>query len=150
MLNADTIIAQLSSLAEEEPGYVALMANASALLNEVLDRINWVGFYIVRGDDLILGPFQGKVACVRIPRGKGVCGTAWMQRETVVVDDVHTFKGHIACDSASRSEIVMPLIQNGEVKAVLDIDSPELARFTLSDKEALERIAEALQEIMQF
>ena len=141
---------QIRSLSEEENGYVAVMANASALLNEALDDINWVGFYITRGEDLILGPFQGKVACVRIPHGRGVCGTAALRRETVVVDDVHAFPGHIACDSASRSEIVVPLMQRGAVVGVLDIDSPSLSRFSDEDRAQIERVAAAVAECARF
>ena len=141
---------QIRSLSEEENGYVAVMANASALLNEALDDINWVGFYITRGEDLILGPFQGKVACVRIPHGRGVCGTAALRRETVVVDDVHAFPGHIACDSASRSEIVVPLMQRGMVVGVLDIDSPSLSRFSDEDRVQIERVAAAVAECARF
>ncbi len=145
MFETDTLIAQIRSLAEEDSDFVSLMANASALLNGALDRINWVGFYIARDGGLLLGPFQGKVACVRIPAGKGVCGAAAARRETVVVDDVHRFPGHIACDSASRSEIVIPLCQGGAVRAVLDIDSPVPGRFTPADREGLEALA-ALME----
>ena len=141
---------QIRSLSEEENGYVAVMANASALLNEALDDINWVGFYITRGEDLILGPFQGKVACVRIPHGRGVCGAAALRRETVVVDDVHAFPGHIACDSASRSEIVVPLMQHGAVVGVLDIDSPSLSRFSDEDRVQIERVAAAVAECARF
>ena len=141
---------QIRSLSEEENGYVAVMANASALLNEALDDINWVGFYITRGEDLILGPFQGKVACVRIPHGRGVCGAAALRRETVVVDDVHAFPGHIACDSASRSEIVVPLTQHGAVVGVLDIDSPSLSRFSDEDRAQIERVAAAVAECARF
>ncbi len=141
---------QIRSLSEEENGYVAVMANASALLNEALDDINWVGFYITRGEDLILGPFQGKVACVRIPHGRGVCGAAALRRETVVVDDVHAFPGHIACDSASRSEIVVPLTQRSAVVGVLDIDSPSLSRFSDEDRVQIERVAAAVAECARF
>ncbi len=109
---------------------VTNLSNASALLNEYLDDINWVGFYYRRGDRLLLGPFQGKTACVSIPVGKGVCGTAAEQKETLVVQDVHLFAGHIACDCASNSEIVVPILADGEVVGVLDIDSPTVGRFS--------------------
>ena len=150
MMDGALISRQIRSLSEEENGYVAVMANASALLNEALDDINWVGFYITRGEDLILGPFQGKVACVRISHGRGVCGTAALRRETVVVDDVHAFPGHIACDSASRSEIVVPLMQHGAVVGVLDIDSPSLSRFSDEDRAQIERVAAAVAECARF
>ena len=150
MMDGALISRQIRSLSEEENGYVAVMANASALLNEALDDINWVGFYITRGEDLILGPFQGKVACVRIPHGRGVCGAAALRRETVVVDDVHAFPGHIACDSASRSEIVVPLMQRGAVVGVLDIDSPSLSRFSDEDRVQIERVAAAVAECARF
>ena len=136
---------QIEALAEDCPEEVALMANVSALLWETLPDLNWAGFYRVRGDELLLGPFQGKVACVRIARGRGVCGTAWETDATQLVPDVHAFPGHIACDSASRSEIVVPLHGgSGGVKAVLDIDSPLPARFSDEDRAGLEDAARAL------
>ena len=109
-----------------------------------LDRLNWAGFYLMRADTLVLGPFQGKPACVRIPVGRGVCGTAAERRETVIVPDVHDFPGHIACDAASRSEIVVPLLRDGTVLGVLDLDSPEPGRFGAPERVLLERIAAAL------
>ena len=124
------------------------MANASALLYDALQDVNWAGFYLVRGGDLILGPFQGKVACVRIAKGKGVCGTAWKEDRTQLVPDVHAFPGHIACDAASRSEIVVPIRRGGEVVAVLDIDSPVPERFTEEDREGLELFVKTLEERM--
>ncbi len=137
---------QIEALAEDCPEEVALMANVSALLWESLPDLNWAGFYRVRGDELLLGPFQGKVACVRIARGRAVCGTAWETDATQLVRDVHAFPGHIACDSASRSEIVVPLHGgNGGVKAVLDIDSPLPARFSDEDRAGLEDAARALE-----
>ncbi len=111
-----------------------------------LDRLNWAGFYLRRGDTLVLGPFQGKPACVRIPVGRGVCGTAAERRETVIVPDVHDFPGHIACDAASRSEIVVPLLRDGTLRGVLDLDSPEPGRFGEPERVLLERIAAALVE----
>ena len=124
------------------------MANTAALLYHGMQDVNWAGFYLVKEDDLILGPFQGKVACVRIARGKGVCGTAWDEDSVQLVPDVHAFPGHIACDSASRSEIVVPIHSNGEVKAVLDIDSPVTGRFTEADRDGLVRLVESMETVM--
>ena len=124
---------QMSALFVGERNGLANAANTSALLYEALPNLNWVGFYFVEGRELVLGPFQGKVACVRIALGQGVCGTAAERRETVIVPDVHAFPGHIACDAASRSEIVVPLIQSGRLLGVLDLDSPLLARFDDDD-----------------
>ncbi|MEG0578617.1 MAG: GAF domain-containing protein, partial [Niameybacter sp.] len=121
------MLKQLEALLEGEKEPIAIMANTSALLNECLEQINWVGFYLMREGELILGPFQGKVACMHIAVGRGVCGTAVSENKTQVVEDVHAFPGHIACDSASRSEIVIPIRRNQEVIGVLDIDSPVLA-----------------------
>ena len=139
---------QIDSLAEETPDWLPIMANASALLYDALQDVNWAGFYLVRGGDLVLGPFQGKVACVRIPWGRGVCGTAAERDQTLRVDNVHDFPGHIACDAASRSEIVVPIRRGGEVVAVLDIDSPVPERFTEEDREGLELFANTLEECM--
>jgi len=139
---------QLHSLIKEETNIVANLSNASALLNEFLENINWVGFYLWDDNDkeLILGPFQGKVACLRIENGKGVCGTAFKTNETTVVDNVHEFPGHIACDSASQSEIVIPLRSQSEDKivGVLDIDSPILNRFSDNDTKMLEEFSQVL------
>jgi len=132
------LAASLASLLEGEPDALANLSNASALLAEALDRINWCGFYILRGEELVLGPFQGKPACVRIPMGKGVCGTAAARRETVVVADVEKFPGHIACDAASRSEIVVPIVEGGAVRGVLDVDAPAVGRFGEVDRAGLE------------
>lgn len=123
---------------------IANLANAAALLNQFLTDINWVGFYLADGDELVLGPFQGLPACVRIPFGKGVCGTAAAERRTVVVPDVHQFPGHIACDAASQSEIVVPLIKDDRVIGVLDIDSPVKNRFDDVDRRYLEQFASVL------
>jgi L-methionine (R)-S-oxide reductase len=128
---------QLAALFAGERDGLANAANMAALLNQALPRLNWVGFYFLQGGELVLGPFQGKVACVRIALGSGVCGSAAERRETVVVPDVHAFPGHIACDAASRSEIVVPLLQNGRLLGVLDLDSPELARFDQEDAAGL-------------
>jgi len=129
---------QVNSLFENEADMIANMATLSALLFSELQDINWVGFYFKKGNELVLGPFQGKVACVRLPMGKGVCSAAAEKKETVVVADVHQFPGHIACDSASNSEIVIPVIKGNTVIAVLDIDSPSFNRFSPEDKIGLE------------
>ena len=142
--NYDTLIRQLEALIEGETNAVANMANASALLHQFLQDINWVGFYVTEGNELVLGPFQGLPACVRIPFGRGVCGTAAATKTTQLVADVHQFPGHIACDAASNSEIVVPLIKNGEVIGVLDIDSPSKSRFDELDQTYLEKFAQSL------
>ncbi|MBS2970027.1 GAF domain-containing protein [Metabacillus sp. KIGAM252] len=142
--NYELVIKQLKALLEGEPDRIANLSNASALLNQFLTEVNWVGFYLMKEGELVLGPFQGLPACVRIPVGKGVCGTAAAAGETQLVEDVHQFPGHIACDGATNSEIVVPLIKNGEVIGVLDIDSPIKNRFNELDKEYLELFAEAL------
>jgi len=133
--------AQVSSVFENERDFIANMANCAALIYHTLLDLNWAGFYLLRGKDLVLGPFQGKPACVRIPLGKGVCGTAAARQATIVVDDVDQFAGHIACDSASRSEIVIPLLKDGHLIGVLDVDSPILNRFNAEDAAGLEAIA---------
>lgn len=137
---------QLDALLEGEKNQIANLSNASALLNQFLDRINWVGFYLMENGELVLGPFQGLPACVRIPVGRGVCGTTVAKQETMVVADVHSFPGHIACDAASQSEIVIPLIKNGEVIGVLDIDSPEMNRFSSEDQAGLEGFVQILMK----
>lgn len=142
--NYDTLIRQLEALIEGETNAVANMANASALLHQFLQDINWVGFYVTEGNELVLGPFQGLPACVRIPFGKGVCGTAAATKTTQLVPDVHQFPGHIACDAASNSEIVVPLIKNGEIIGVLDIDSPSKNRFDELDQTYLEKFVQSL------
>ena len=135
---------QLAALLEGESNAIANLSNASALLNQFLDRINWVGFYLMENDELVLGPFQGLPACVRIPIGKGVCGTSAKLMETIRVEDVHLFPGHIACDAASQSEIVIPLIKSGQLIGVLDIDSPEKNRFDELDQKELEEFTKIL------
>ncbi|UOE54700.1 GAF domain-containing protein [Bacillus sp. CMF12] len=142
--NYQLLIKQLSALLEGETNSIANLSNASALLNQFLDRTNWVGFYLMEEGELVLGPFQGLPACVRIPLGKGVCGTAARQMETVRVEDVHQFPGHIACDAASQSEIVIPLVKEGNLLGVLDIDSPEKNRFDELDQKYLEDFSEVL------
>jgi L-methionine (R)-S-oxide reductase len=136
--------AQLAGLFSGESNGLANAANMCALLYQMLADVNWVGIYFLQGDELILGPFQGKVACVRIPIGRGVCGTAAERREILVVPDVHAFPGHIACDAASRSEIVVPLLRNGRLLGVLDLDSPNLARFDQQDRAGLAAAVELL------
>ena len=142
------LIEQLQAITDNVPHKIANLANTSALLWEALDDLNWVGFYLLEGDTLILGPFQGKVACIEIPMGRGVCGTAAARGETVRVEDVHAFPGHIACDSASNSEIVIPLFRNGKVVGVLDIDSPIHARFTPDDQVGLEAVARVIEAFL--
>ena len=143
----ELLIKQARAVTEDVPHLTANLANLSALIWQTLDDINWAGFYLREGDKLILGPFQGKVACVEIALGKGVCGTAAQQDATRLVPDVHQFKGHITCDSASRSEIVVPLHRDGEVVGVLDIDSPPLSRFTQEDKEGLEKLCTLIEAL---
>ncbi|MEK6455022.1 GAF domain-containing protein [Caldifermentibacillus hisashii] len=140
------VVKQLTALIEDEDNMIANLSNASALLNQFLERINWVGFYLwdEEKNELVLGPFQGLPACVRIPFGKGVCGTAAEKRETLVVPDVNQFPGHIACDANSQSEIVIPMIKNDQLIGVLDIDSPEANRFDEVDKTKLEEFVAAL------
>lgn len=150
MTDYKMLAAQIKSLAEDEPNYIPVMSNASALLYENMEDLNWAGFYIMNKGSLMLGPFQGKVACIRIELGKGVCGTAAQNDETQLVKDVHQFPGHIACDSASNSEIVVPIHSEGKVVAVLDIDSPSLSRFDETDKEGLEQFVKALEETVDF
>ena len=132
---------QLTALLEDERDPIANAANTSALLFQLLPELNWAGFYFMRGDELVLGPFQGRPACVRIAIGKGVCGTAVAQRRSIVVDDVHAFPGHIACDAASRSELVVPLFRDDTVVGVIDLDSPVPGRFDADDRDGIEQIA---------
>ncbi len=137
---------QIKALADDEPNFIPVFSNASALLYDNMEDLNWAGFYIMNNGSLMLGPFQGKVACIRIEVGKGVCGTAVAEDKTQLVKDVHQFPGHIACDSASNSEIVVPIHKDSQVVAVLDIDSPSLSRFDETDKEGLEEFVKALEE----
>ncbi len=141
---------QIKALADDEPNFIPVFSNASALLYDNMEDLNWAGFYIMNKGSLMLGPFQGKVACIRIEVGKGVCGTAVEKDETQLVKDVHQFPGHIACDSASNSEIVVPMHSGGKVVAVLDIDSPSLGRFDDNDKEGLEAFVKAMEEVISF
>ncbi len=140
---------KLEALLAKEDGLVTNLSNASALLNEYLDNINWVGFYLLDGEVLRLGPFQGKTACVRIPVGKGVCGRAVAENEIMRVENVHEFPGHIACDCASESEIVLPIRVNGEIKGVLDIDSPTVGRFSEEDECMLRESVRIIEDIWE-
>lgn len=144
MTDYKELCAALDSLTRDVQHTVANLANASALLYESLEGINWAGFYLYNGEKLVLNAFQGKPACIEIPMGKGVCGTAAKDGRTLVVPDVHKFQGHIACDSASNSEIVIPLTTNGNLFGVLDIDSPHLNRFSNTDRQGLEAFAKTL------
>lgn len=134
---------------EDDKDIIASLANISAVINGYMDRINWVGFYIMKDGELVLGPFQGLPACIRIQVGKGVCGAAAAQRKTQIVEDVHQFPGHIACDSASNSEIVIPIIKNGEVFGVLDVDSPEFNRFGELENKYLSEICALLKKQLE-
>jgi len=149
MTNYDQLIMQLSALTEGIPHEVANLANASALLWQELPDINWAGFYKMTDGLLVLGPFQGKPACVKIQVGKGVCGTAVAEDKVQLVYDVHDFPGHIACDSASNSEIVMPIHVSGQIWGVLDIDSPFVGRFTEEDIAGLEKIVTVLERVLE-
>ena len=148
MANYQLIAQQLSALTEGIPYEVANLANASALLRQEMENINWVGFYKMTDGILVLGPFQGKPACIRIPVGRGVCGTAVAEDRVQLVYNVHDFPGHIACDCASNSEIVLPIHVNGQIWGVLDIDSPIIGRFTEADKEGLEKVVQILEKIL--
>ena len=147
---------QLTALTDGEPHAIPNLANCSALLFYALKSINWAGFYLTQTNEatgkeyLLLGPFQGKTACIRIPSGRGVCGTALATGEVQLVEDVHEFPGHIACDSASNSEIVLPIRKNGKIVGVLDIDSPFVARFDEEDKEGLQKLVEILEKACEF
>ena len=146
MTNYDTILRQAGEILDAEPWYVAAMSNLSALLASSLDGLNWAGFYLVRNGELIVGPFQGQPACIRIPVTRGVCGTAVRQDETQVVPDVHLFPGHVACDSRSESEIVIPIHCGGRVAAVLDIDSIVKDRFSGEDAEGLKAFVRLMED----
>ena len=135
------LAAQAESLFADERDFIANASQFSAFLFNELADLNWAGFYLNRNEELVLGPFQGKVACVRIPFSKGVCGAAARTRETQRVEDVHAFPGHIACDSASNSELVVPLVKNGRLIGVLDLDSPKVGRFSAEDQAGIERLA---------
>lgn len=143
--NYEMVLEQLRALIEGETDVIANLANASALLYQFLDEVNWVGFYLWKENELVLGPFQGLPACIRIPNGKGVCGTAVTEKETILVENVHAFPGHIACDAKSQSEIVIPIIIDDHVFGVLDIDSPILNRFDTTDQTYLEKFVDILK-----
>ena len=145
MTDYETMNAQLAALTEGVPHRIANLANASALIMECMEGLNWAGFYFIEEGRLVLGPFQGKTACIEIPMGKGVCGASAQEDRTLVVPNVHEFSGHIACDCASNSEIVVPLHKDGRVVGVLDIDSPLFSRFTAEDAEGLEGFARILE-----
>ena len=144
--NYNLLTKQLQSLIEDEQNLIAILSNTSAILNDNLDQINWVGFYLIENEELILGPFQGHPACVHIAIGKGVCGTAVAEDKTQLVKDVHAFPGHIACDANSKSEIVIPIHVNDEIIGVLDIDAPITDRFTNEDKEGLDVIVKVIEK----
>ena len=148
MTDYSILIAQFNALAEEDPCYIPLLSNTSALIYENLPDLNWAGFYLMREGRLVLGPFQGKVACIHIEVGKGVCGTAVKENVTQLVPDVHVFPGHIACDSASNSEIVIPLHCGGAPVAVLDIDSPLFGRFSEADEAGLKQVAAIMERMI--
>ena len=150
MTDYSLLSAQMKALAEDEKWFVPMLSNASAIIYDNMEDLNWAGFYIMRDGALVLGPFQGKVACINIALGKGVCGTAAGSDETLVVPDVHQFPGHIACDCASNSEIVVPIHKDGKVVGVLDIDSPSLNRFSEEDKAGLEAFVKVIEEEIVF
>lgn len=146
MTDYHALTAQLHALLDGVPHPIANLANAAALLWQSLPALNWAGFYLLEGSKLVLGPFQGKTACIEIPLGRGVCGTAAAEDRTLLVEDVHCFQGHIACDSASNSELVIPLHRDGRVVGVLDLDSPLKSRFTDADRVGLEAFAACLEQ----
>ena len=148
MSDYSALCRDLVALVDGVPYPIANLANAAALLWQELEDLNWAGFYLSQGDKLVLGPFQGKPACIEIPMGKGVCGTAAEKKEAVIVEDVHAFPGHIACDSASNSEIVVPMLRNDVVFAVLDLDSPTVGRFTQADRAGLEVFVRVLEKAL--
>lgn len=150
MTDYNLMIKQLISLSESSKNYIPLLSNVSALIYENMKDLNWAGFYLVKDNNLLLGPFQGKVACVNIENGKGVCGTALKKDEVIRVEDVHKFPGHIACDSASNSEIVLPIHYDNKIIAVLDLDSPLLNRFSLEDEEGLKEFVSVLESIIEW
>jgi len=149
MTDYKTLIKQIESISQNVDYDITILSNVSALIYEALDNLNWCGFYILRNNRLELGPFQGKVACTKIEIGKGVCGTSVLKDETILVKDVHEFPGHIACDSASNSEIVIPIHINGSIYGVLDIDSPMINRFSDDDKKNLEEIVMLIENYLK-
>ena len=149
-MNSEMVLQQAAEIIDAEPWYVAAMSNLSALIMASMDRLNWAGFYLIRGNELVVGPFQGKPACIRIPVGKGVCGTAIAQNAIQVVPDVHLFPGHIACDSASESEIVIPIHQGEKIMAVLDIDSVVKNRFSEEDAAMLSELVWLMEQKLRW
>ena len=147
-MEQSVLAAQAEELLKEEPWYVAAFSNISSLMMETMPDLNWAGFYIVRNGVLVVGPFQGKPACIHIAPGKGVCGTAAEKDETILVPDVHQFPGHIACDGASQSEIVVPIHRDGKVAAVLDLDSPVKGRFREEDRQELEGLVKVIEKLV--
>ena len=147
-LTIEDLVETVESVVASETDQIANMANVAALLFEALPDINWAGFYLFKDDQLVLGPFQGRLACTRIPLGKGVCGTVAQQKTTLVVPDVHAFPGHIACDAASASEIVVPILHDGNLIGVLDIDSPVKNRFDAEDQAMIEKIVSAFEKTL--
>lgn len=150
MTDYKLLMAQMKETVQADPWYVPALSNVSALLMEALPDLNWAGFYILRGGQLVVGPFQGKPACIHIPLGGGVCGTAFQRDEPQNVPDVHAFPGHIACDSASNSEMVIPLHKDGKPVAVMDLDSPAFARFTGEDEAGLSAIAGMMEQLISW
>ena len=148
MTDYEALCMKLTGLLDGVPHRIANLANASALIYESLEDLNWAGFYLLEGESLVLGPFQGKPACIEIPLGRGVCGTAAQTGQTQLVPDVHLFPGHIACDSASNSEIVVPLRIDGKVVGVLDLDSPWPGRFTVEDQAGLEAVGSIVSQML--
>lgn len=146
MTDYEALIAQADALTSGVPHRISNLANVSALIFDAMDDLNWAGFYLLEGETLVLGPFQGKPACIEIPVSRGVCGAAVREDRSQLVPDVHAFAGHIACDSASRSELVVPLRKKGAVIGVLDLDSPSLSRFTEADRTGMERLARVLEQ----
>ena len=147
MNNYDLLIRQIEGIIDPTLPIYSNLSNVSAILNQIND-INWVGFYIVNGEELLLGPFQGEVACTRIPKGKGVCGTSLLYKETIIVDDVYKFKGHIACSAKSKSEIVVPIIKDENVVALIDVDSPIYSRFSIKEKDFLIEVSKLLSKTL--
>lgn len=148
-MDYELLLKSYAGLVEKENDFIATLANTSAFIFNTVKGLNWAGFYLSDSNELVLGPFQGKPACTRIKTGTGVCGTAVSRAVTMIVDNVHEFEGHIACDSASNSEIVVPLYKNGEIIGVLDVDSPEFSRFGDKEKEFFEKIVKIIEEKIQ-
>lgn len=146
----DTMLGMLRSLIEDEKSFITNISNSAALINALIGRINWCGFYFIKNGELVLGPFQGLPACTRIKIGHGVCGTAVKERKTMKIENVHNFEGHIACDAASNSELVVPIIKNNKVYGVIDIDSEEIGRFTELEQIYIEKCIEVLNEYIDW